>query len=198
MSTKGITRIHLPAANSPSWGVLTGSDSIRFVRTLPGPIERVWSYIADDSKRAKWFAGGVCEPRVGGKFEMAFRHQDLSPVKEKTPEKYAKMDTEGIHESGTVTRWDPPRAFGYMWTDTKGGSDVLIELSPKGSDVELVLTHTRLHSRGMVLGVAGGWHTHLDVLVEVVRGDVPGPFWSRHNQLELAYETRLPKEAAAK
>ena len=40
---------------------------IRIMRTLPGPIERVWTYLTDPAKRAKWFAGGPMELRAGGK-----------------------------------------------------------------------------------------------------------------------------------
>ena len=36
---------------------------IRIMRTLPGPIERIWTYLTDPAKRAKWFAGGPMELR---------------------------------------------------------------------------------------------------------------------------------------
>jgi len=37
---------------------------IRVIRgQLPGPIERVWEYLTDPDKRARWFAGGPMEPR---------------------------------------------------------------------------------------------------------------------------------------
>ena len=28
-------------------------------RTLPGPIERVWAYLTEPDKRARWLGGGV-------------------------------------------------------------------------------------------------------------------------------------------
>ncbi len=36
---------------------------VRLLRLLPGPIERVWDFIIDPEKRARWFAGGVGIPR---------------------------------------------------------------------------------------------------------------------------------------
>ena len=34
---------------------------IRLMRTLPGPIERLWQYLTDPEKRSRWFAGGPME-----------------------------------------------------------------------------------------------------------------------------------------
>ena len=53
---------------------------IRIMRTLPGPIERIWTYLTDPAKRAKWFAGGPMELRVGGKMELSFQHKNISPT----------------------------------------------------------------------------------------------------------------------
>jgi uncharacterized protein YndB with AHSA1/START domain len=40
-------------------GIITEAGAIRFERLLPGPIERVWAYITDSSKRATWLAEGA-------------------------------------------------------------------------------------------------------------------------------------------
>ena len=52
------------------FGKFTQPGEVRIVRTLPGPIERVWDYLVDPEKRARWFAGGPMEPRQGGKVEL--------------------------------------------------------------------------------------------------------------------------------
>jgi len=51
--------------NNNQSGQFTGPAEIRLVRTLPGPIERVWEYLTDSEKRSRWFAGGPMEQRVG-------------------------------------------------------------------------------------------------------------------------------------
>ena len=43
------------------YGVKTAPDTLRIERTLPGPIERVWTYLTDPAKRATWFARGPME-----------------------------------------------------------------------------------------------------------------------------------------
>ena len=50
-------------------GKFTAPAELRFVRSLPGPIERVWEYITDPEKRARWFCGGILEQKAGGKVE---------------------------------------------------------------------------------------------------------------------------------
>ena len=51
-------------------GTFTGPAEVRLVRTLPGPIERVWEYLTDDEKRARWFAGATIDSRKGGKIDF--------------------------------------------------------------------------------------------------------------------------------
>lgn len=40
------------------------------------------------------------------------------------------------------------------------------ELTEQGSAVLLTVTHRRLANRDEMLSVAGGWHTHLDILLD--------------------------------
>ncbi|HPF91720.1 MAG TPA: hypothetical protein PLL57_13755 [Flavobacteriales bacterium] len=39
--------------NDKRMGELIAPNTIRFTRVLPGPIERVWSYLVDPEKRSK-------------------------------------------------------------------------------------------------------------------------------------------------
>ena len=41
------------------------------------------------------------------------------------------------------------------------------------------------------LRVCGGWHTHLDILVDVLEGREPKAFWKTHTALEAEYGKRL-------
>ncbi len=100
---------------------------IRIMRTLPGPIERVWTYLTDPEKRSRWFAGGPMELRVGGKVELFFQHKNIAPD-ETPPEQYAKVHNEGFKMPGTILRCEPPRVLSYTFDDN---SDVTFELVPQ-------------------------------------------------------------------
>ena len=166
-------------------GKFNGPAELRFVRTLPGPIERVWDYLTDDEKRARWFAGGPMEPKKGGKIELFFHHKKLAPD-ETPPEQYKHVQDPGFKMPGTVLRWEPPRVLSYTFDDD---SDVTFELTPQGQAVVLVLTH---RSRGedipFLTGYASGWHTHLAHLIALLEGAPPPPFWSTHARLKAEYE----------
>ena len=43
------------------YGELIDSSTVRFERMLPGPIERVWSYIVESDKRKQWLCAGDIE-----------------------------------------------------------------------------------------------------------------------------------------
>ncbi|HZC45467.1 MAG TPA: SRPBCC family protein [Candidatus Acidoferrum sp.] len=172
--------------------VVTEPRTVRFERVLPGPIERVWAYLTESDKRRKWLASGEMELRVGGRVELKFRHAELSPKIEPTPERYKQFEGTGI--VGRVTRCDPPRLLSFGWGESPSDSEVTFELTRRGGDVLLVLTHRRLRDREQMVRVSGGWHTHLGILIDRLNGREPGPFWSRHAQLEAEYEDRLPAD----
>ncbi len=41
-------------------------DAIRLERLLPGPIERVWAFLTESDKRARWLAAGDVEALLAG------------------------------------------------------------------------------------------------------------------------------------
>ena len=177
--------------NSP-YAVPLSSDTVRIERTLPGPIDRVWRYLVDSDLRAQWLASGEIEPRVGGRVEHVWHNNALTENDDPAPPKYAKI-AEEARMQGRVTAFDPPRTLAYTWGEVEAeSSEVRYELMPQGDDVRLVLTHRRLASRAMMLSVAAGWHTHLDILVARLTDTVPEGFWRRHTRLEREYEQRLP------
>lgn len=172
------------------YGTLVAPNTIRFERLLPGPIERVWSYLVDPAKRAKWLASGPLEARVGGAARLTWLHSDLDAVNEPVPEAFKRYEN-GHSMDATVTRYEEPRLLGFTWgADQQRLSEVVIELSEKGKDVLLVLTHERLPNRNDLLGVSGGWHTHLDILLEHLNGRTAPGFWSSHVKLRAVYEER--------
>ncbi len=176
------------------FGVVPEARTLRISRVLPGPIERVWAYLTELDKRAKWLAAGAMELWVGGRVELNFRHADLSVQPEPIPERFEKHQG-GHSQHGRITRCDPPRTLSYTWNEASGNdSEVTFELTPQGEDVLLVLTHRRLGDRGTMLSVASGWHTHLGVLVDHLEGREPRPFWSTFARLEAEYGRRLPDD----
>jgi len=173
-----------------AYGQFTRKDEVRFVRLLPGPIERVWTYLTDSEKRGTWLAKGSMDLRVGGRVELKFHHADFVPH-EKIPDKW-KHVAGGHGLEGRITRCEPPRVLSFTWPEEPGdNSEVTFELAERGEDVELVLTHRRLPNSEMARGVAGGWHAHLGVLAARLAEAPLPPFWGTMLRLESGYRRRL-------
>ena len=174
------------------YGVVIEPRTVRFERVLPGPIERVWSYLTDSEKRGKWLASGPMELRVGGRVDLKFHNAKLSAKAEPTPERFKKF--EGVQPLiGHVTQCDPPRLLSFTWGDNHEDSEVTFELTPRDANVLLVLTHRRLRDRAQMLNVSAGWHAHLSVLIDKLNGRQDGPFWSVLDQVEGEYQKRPPR-----
>jgi uncharacterized protein YndB with AHSA1/START domain len=168
-------------------GKFNGPAEVRFVRTLPGPIERVWEYLTDPVKRARWFAGGPMEQRVGGKLRLTFRHKNLSP--DETPEPcYQQHHDPGTSMDSTVTRCEPPRVLAFTF-GSDGESEVTFELTPQGKEVILVLTHRATGGDIPYMAEFGpGWHTHFALLVAELEGAPRPLFWANFAKHKLVYE----------
>jgi uncharacterized protein YndB with AHSA1/START domain len=173
------------------YGELVDDSTVRFERMLPGPIERVWSYLVESDKRRKWLCAGDIAAGDGAHVDMHFHNATLSNAEDiEVPEKYRDMPRE-VHFTGTVTRWEPPHFVSHTWEFGDESSEVCYELQEVGDKVRLVLIHRRLETTNTVLSVSGGWHTHLDILVDVLESREPKPFWETHTVLEAEYTKRL-------
>jgi hypothetical protein len=71
---------------------------------------------------------------------------------------------------------------------------VTFELADRGDKVLLTLVHRKLGRRSLIVGVGGGWHSHLAVLEARLEGRDPPPFWSMVERLAREYEARVPVE----
>jgi uncharacterized protein YndB with AHSA1/START domain len=139
---------------------------VRFARTLPGPIERVWEFLTNTERLPAWFGNGAIEPREGGAVSL--------------------MDG---HIRGVITKWQPPRLLAYTWNVFSPGqtessypeSYLTIELEARGDRVHLTLTHLPVLERFEKQN-AMGWHTFLDLLEGTLRGE--------GHQTREAYVTR--------
>jgi len=157
-------------------------STLRFERLLPGPIERVWAYLVESDKRARWLAGGEFELRVGGKIELVFENDKLS-------EESRDFGTKRF--AGRITRLEPLRLLAHSWDWDGKDSEVVYELAPRGKDVLLTIQHRLPADGGVNRGVAGGWATHVGILADLLEGKKPRPFWSTHEREVKAFEATL-------
>lgn len=168
-------------------GRFTGPAEVRIVRTLPGPIDRIWEYLTDPEKRARWFAGGAMEQRVGGKVRLEFRHKNIAPD-ETPPEEYKQHHDSGHSMDGIITRCEPPRVLAFTF-GSDGESEATFELTPEGKNVQLVLTHRATGGDlPYMADFASGWHTHLTHLIALLEGAPRPPFWPVHTKMKAEYE----------
>lgn len=173
------------------FGQLLVPGTVKLERLLPASVETVWAYLTESDKRGTWLARGEMDLRVGGKVSLVFDHETLSPIPEDVPEKYQQHcgTTELL---GTITELDPPRLLSYTWPETEAeASEVTFELQAKGDMTALTITHCRLPNRDTTVGVASGWHAHLAIMISVLEGKTPAPFWGVYDPLQAQYEERL-------
>jgi uncharacterized protein YndB with AHSA1/START domain len=144
-----------------------GSASVTFRRWLPHPIEEVWAAVTDPKDLEAWLLAKVRrEDRRGGRLEM--EHPN------------------GVHATGRVLEWSPPRAYEYEWNLPPGpyqpdgeASIVRWELTPSEGGTLLVLTHRRL-SRPTAEVFVRGLSVLLDRLSAHLDGTpMPEPPWAR-------------------
>ncbi len=148
-------------------------STIRFQRFFPVPVERVWSFIADDKLRAQWTYEGVIEPRVGGKVAL------------------------GHAMKGVVTEYAPPHTLAFTWQHPKseGGwasdeSYVRLEITQTGPGALLTLTHSAMVGSDRDANAAG-WHAHLDILAAIVRGQPKPVLLETERKVRAVYQVRL-------
>lgn len=167
-----------------SYGVLTEPATLTIERLLPGPIERVWSYLTDGELRRRWLAAGAMEQMVGAPVELVWRNDELTDPPGVRPEGFGdehRMTCE-------VEAIDAPRLLAISWGSTGG---VTFTLTEKGDEVLLTIVHKRVEDPSVLLNVSAGWHSHVDVLEAKLRGTTPVPHWDNFAQLRGVYAERL-------
>jgi uncharacterized protein YndB with AHSA1/START domain len=162
-------------------------DTVRLERLLPGPIEKVWSFLTRSDQRARWLAAGDWDLRVGGRVELHFTHDQLQS--EPTPEKYRGMT---MSFTGKILRIEPPRLIEFTWLEAHGvTSEVTFELAARGEQVLFTITHRKIEGRDELLDVSGGWDVHVGILEDVLAHRPPRGFWSTHERLARDYAQRF-------
>src|SRR5262245_60644495 len=113
MTAEAYRQFEIIEAPPGDYGVVTEPGTIRLERRLPGPIERVWSFLTESGKRGRWLAAGRMEQREGGRADFMFHHADLSSDKT-VPKKYRRYKG-GMRMLGRVLRCKPPRLLSFSW-----------------------------------------------------------------------------------
>ncbi len=106
-------------------GTLTDDHTLRIQRSLPGPIERVWSYLTDSDLRRQWLASGTMSLQPGASFELVWRNDELSNSSAERPDGF-EAESRATCQFVEV---EPPRLMRYIWP---GVGEVSIELEAVG------------------------------------------------------------------
>ncbi len=129
--------------------------AVKFERTLPDPIGRVWDHLTTPEKLSGWFGEmSSIEPREGGLVRL--------------------MDG---HIRGVVTQWKPERKLAHTFNVFDPGeveskypeSYLTFQLAHAPTGVALTITHLPILER-FEKQTAMGWHTFLDILVATLKG----------------------------
>jgi uncharacterized protein YndB with AHSA1/START domain len=94
---------------------------------LPAPADEVWEALTDPDRLAEWFANDVeLDLRTGGLGVFRWDNGEI--------------------RRAVVEEVDPPRRFGFRWTDDDADSEVLFELDeiPDGTRVTVRETSCEL------------------------------------------------------
>ncbi|WP_443748878.1 SRPBCC family protein [Asticcacaulis solisilvae] len=172
-------------ATADAYGVLTEPKTLKIERLLPGPIDRIWNYLTDGSLRRLWLAAGPMEMKTDGAFEFIWRNDELTDPPGRRPDGFG----EEHRMEGRVVVYDPPHKLAITWSESGG---VTFELTARGDQVLLTLTHSGVPNRGYLLSVSAGWHMHLDIMAARLEGRNPAPFWDGWARLKADYDKRLP------
>jgi len=168
---------------SNDMGNIVNSHTVEIERVFPGPIERVFDYLSKPEYLSKWLMPATLEPWVGGRIQLK-----SDPIPENVAAPPENRPQECLIR-GLMSHYDPPRLISYSWNEItyQVSTEVRFELEQRGDDVYLVLTHSRLPASFMA-AVAAGWHTHLETLLALIKGETPGDFFTRFNPLLEQYK----------
>lgn len=162
---------------------------LEIYRDLPGPIERVWDYLTRSELRQKWICAGNVSDTVGGEIVFEFDHSRLS--EQSPPESHGDGGT--VRMIGFVRVYDKPHHLAFSWPSGAGETptEVVIRLSETERGVRLHLRHEKLATDAHKSGASAGWHTHLDILSDLVNDRKGRDFWECYVPLEQAYQARM-------
>jgi serine/threonine protein kinase len=144
----------------------TPESTLRFVRTIAAPIEKVFAAWTRPEVMANWFAptddfvpsAVEVDLRVGGNYRVDMRPKD---------------GTEVFMHRGQYCRIEPPHLLSFTWCPVSRGpntpeTQVTIELRPNGNATDLTLIHERFPDEADRDRHQKGWHGCLGRLASKV------------------------------
>lgn len=163
----------------------SGPAQLEIVRVLPASCERVWQFLTDPELRQKWFCAGHTGSQPGEPFVMDFDHSRIS---NSTPPDGGCGAP--VIMTGTILTFEPPHKLSYRWPGEIEAEDsiVTIELKEQGEHTELRLIHSQLTNPKFQQGASAGWHTHLDLLLDLTSGQQARDFWVHYDRVKTTYE----------
>jgi uncharacterized protein YndB with AHSA1/START domain len=174
------------ARTSPdAYGMLSEPTTLNIKRRLPGPIERVWSFLTDSDLRRQWLAAGTMEMKVDTPFELVWRNDELTQPPGARPAGFPDEQRMACR----IVEIEPMRKLTFTWNGT---GDVTFELEAQSNYVLLTVIHRRISDRDVRLMIGAGWHVHLDILVARILGTATEPFWDGWSRLRAEYDQRMP------
>ncbi len=138
------------------------SPIVQIRRRVRARAEEIFDLWTQPDLMARWmspFPGAVdckasCDLRPGGAFSLIMLSRES-----------------GREVSGTYVEVERPRKLVFTWTGALTNNVdtlVTVELTARGDETDLVLTHERLPTSAIVEGHTRGWGHILDHLAEVV------------------------------
>jgi uncharacterized protein YndB with AHSA1/START domain len=134
--------------------------TVQVTRMITAPAERVYGLWTEPAKLCRWWgphATADVDLRVGGAWRLGMDYPGAGP-----------MFAGGVYQAIGPVRL----AFTFAWEGEGGaGSDVTVDLIPRGTLTELVLTHEGLPTEADAANHRQGWSDCLDRLVAVAQAD---------------------------
>jgi uncharacterized protein YndB with AHSA1/START domain len=139
----------------------SGKRWVEMTFVTPGTPEQVWHAMATGAGNAAWFTKATIEERVGGTLQFHF-----GP---------------GMTSSGEVTRWEPPRCFGYIEREwSQGAPPIATEItitSRSGGQCVVRMVHSLFSSTDdwddQMESFESGWPGFFEVL-RIYLANYPG------------------------
>jgi uncharacterized protein YndB with AHSA1/START domain len=125
-----------------------GRPAVRFRRTYPHPVERLWAAVTEPGELAHWFPSTVrMDSHAGGKIEFA-------------------DDPNLESSSGTILVYEPPRRLAFTW----GGDELHFEIEPVDDGSCTLTLINVLAGEDAAARNAAGWTVCLAELAKHVSG----------------------------
>jgi len=144
----------------------TTGPIVQIRRRVKARAEQIFDLWTQPDLMARWmspYPGAVdckasCDLRPGGAFSLVMSSGESSRV-----------------VSGSYVEIDRPRKLVFTWMGpltNNVNTLVTVELTPRGDETELVLTHERLPTQAIHEGHTRGWAHILDHLAAAISNDV--------------------------